>query len=335
MADPSLTVSPEALVMDLVIAKIKTHVVATFAELGIADHLADRPMSVNELAQITHADEGCLNRLLRTAAALHVLDESANGRYALTPAGKLLRSDARGSMRGLAILFGSEFHGKAWDRLTDAVKTGNGAFSLAFGMTLFEYLGQTPALAAKFDEGMTASSIAQSQAVADAYDFSSIARLVDVGGGHGTLLATILKRYPNMRGVLVERPAVAAAARNLLDEAGVSERVEITVSDIFTHVPNGGDAYIMKRIIHDWDDVHAVQILRSCREAMNPKGRVLVIDAVIKESDTAIYAKLLDIEMMVLSPSGRSARRRSSASSCRRRHSISNASSRRHRRFRS
>jgi hypothetical protein len=291
--------------MDLVLAKIKTHVVATFAELGIADLLAHGPKAADELAQMTCTDQESLYRLLRMLTALHIVDELAVGRYALTPAGALLRSDLPGSMRGLAVLFGSQFHGNAWGHLTDSVKTGESAFRHAFGMTLFEYLGQNPTLAAAFDEGMTASSIAQSRAVADAYDFSGIETLTDVGGGHGTLLTTILKAYPTMRGVLVERPPVAAAAGKVLDAAGVSERVDVQAVDFFDHVPKGADAYIMKRIIHDWHDARAVQILRNCRNAMNPQGRVLVVDAVIDESDNALYAKLLDIEMLVLSPSGR------------------------------
>jgi hypothetical protein len=218
----SPAVSPDAHVIDLVIAKIKTYALSVFAELGIADLLANGPKSAGELAEATGTHAPSLHRLLRTLAGLHIVVASDLDVYSLTNAGHLLRSDMPGSMRGIAMMFGSEFHTKAWTHLTHSVTTGEPAFDHAFAMSLFEYLEQHPDVAAVFDEGMTASSAAQSQAVVEAYDFSGIGTLVDVGGGHGTLLATILKRHPSMKGVLFERPQVAAGAGRIFDTAGAS-----------------------------------------------------------------------------------------------------------------
>lgn len=296
---------PAAHVMDLVIAKIKTHVLSVFAELGLADLLANGPKSAGELAETTGTHAPSLHRLLRTLAGLHIVVESRPGVYGLTPAGHLLRSDVPGSMRGIAMMFGSEFHAKAWGHLTHSITTGEPAFDHAFAMPLFAYLEQHPDVAAAFDDGMTASSAAQSQAVVDAYDFSSIGTLVDVGGGHGTLLATVLRRHPSLKGVLFERPQVATGAGRVFEAAGVRDRVEVRSGDFFAEVPAGGDAYIMKRIIHDWDDARAAQLLRNCRAAMVHGGKVLVVDAVIDEGPGALYGKLLDMEMLVLTPYGK------------------------------
>jgi hypothetical protein len=302
---PSPTVSPDAEVMELVVAKIKTHAVGVFAQLGLADLLADGPQSARKLAERTGTHAPSLNRLLRTLAALNVVSEPGPGVYGLTSVGQLLRSDVSGSMRGIATMFGSEFHARAWGCLTHSVSTGEPAFDRVFKMPIFEYLEKNPELAAAFDEAMTSSSAAQSRAVAEAYDFSGIGTLVDVGGGHGTLLATILKDNPALRGVLLELPHVADGAGRVFREAGVHDRVQVMSGDFLENVPAGGDAYVMKRILHDWDDERAAKLLGNCRAAMAPDGRVLVVDAVIDDSPGSLYGKLLDMEMLVLTPYGK------------------------------
>jgi hypothetical protein len=156
-----------------------------------------------------------------------------------------------------------------------------------------------------FDEAMTSSSAAQSHAVVEAYDFAGIRRFVDVGGGHGTLLATILEQHPTMHGVLFELPHVAAGAGDLFDAAGVRDRVEVVGGDFLEGVAAGADAYIMKRIIHDWDDDRAIRLLGNCRAAMAPAGRVLVVDCVIDDTPASVFAKMLDIEMLALAPHGK------------------------------
>ena len=295
---------PQTLIVDMVLAKIKTHALGVFAELRIADLLVDGPRPADALAAQTAAHGPSLYRLLRLLAGLGVLSETAPGMFALTSAGQFLRSDVPGSLRGIAAMFGGELHSRAWARLNHSVATGEPAFDHVFGTSLFTYLETDPASAAMFDEAMTSSSAAQAEAVVAAYDFSGITRLVDVAGGHGTLLATILKVNPSLRGVLFEMPHVAAGAGPVFDEAGLRDRVEIVGGDFLDRLPDGADAYIMKRIIHDWDDERAATILRNCRIAMAPGGRVLVVDAVLDDSPESIYGKLLDIEMLVLSPFG-------------------------------
>jgi len=201
-------------------------------------------------------------------------------------------------------MFGGELHTRGWARLNHSVMTGEPSFDRVFGQPIFEYLTANPSDAAMFDEAMTSSSAAQSQAVVDAYDFSGIGTLVDVAGGHGTLLATIMQAYPGLQGVLFELPHVTAGAGPAFAEAGVRDRVEIVSGDFLAGVPTGADAYIMKRIIHDWDDERAAQILGHCRAALAPGGRVLIVDAVLNDDSDSLYGKMLDIEMLALSPYG-------------------------------
>ena len=299
-------VPPPALqIADMVLAKIKTHSLGVFAELRIADLLAGEPRSLKALAGATGAHAPSLGRLLRLLAALGVVAEADAGLYRLTEAGQFLRSDVPGSLRGIAAMFGGEVHSRAWARLNHSVMTGAPAFDTVFGMPIFEYLATDPNAAAMFDDAMTSSSVAQAEAVVDTYDFSGISRLVDVAGGHGTLLATILQRYPSLSGVLFELPHVAAGTGRVFDDAGVRDRVEIVSGDFLEEVPSGADAYIMKRIIHDWDDDRAATILGNCRVAMAPSGRILVVDAVLDESPSSLYGKMLDIEMLALTPHGK------------------------------
>ena len=296
---------PQLQIVDLVFAKVKTHALGVFAELRIADLLADGARSVEALAEASGAHAPSLGRLLRLLAALDVVCEADPGTYGLTEAGSLLRSDAPGSLRGIAAMFGGELHSRAWACLNHAVRTGETAFEHVFGMELFEYLQGDPEAAAMFDEAMTSSSAAQAQAVVNAYDFAGIGRIIDVGGGHGTLLVTILRSHPTLRGVLFELPHVAAGAGSRFDEAGVRDRADVVSGDFVEGVTPGADAYIMKRIIHDWDDDRAARILANCRAALAPGGRVLVVDCVVDDRPESLYGKMLDIEMLALAPHGK------------------------------
>ena len=297
--------SPQQTIGDLVFAKVKTHALGVFAELRIADLLADGPRSAEALAQAAGAHAPSLSRLLRVLAALDVVSEPAPGTYALTDAGQLLRSDTPGSMRGIAAMFGGELHSRAWACLNHSVRTGETAFDRVFGATLFEYLQRDAVAAAMFDEAMTSSSAAQSRAVVEAYDFAGIRQIVDVGGGHGTLLAAILEATPGLTGVLFDLPHVAAGAGPRFDAAGVRDRVQVVSGDFLEGVPSGADAYIMKRIIHDWDDDRATRILANCRAALAPGGRVLVVECVIDDRPESLFGKMLDIEMLALAPLGK------------------------------
>lgn len=299
------TVPPQLQIAEPIFAKVKTHTLGVFAELRIADLLADGPRSAESLAAQARAHGPSLDRLLRVLAALGVAAEDGRGGYGLSEAGQFLRSDVPGSLRAIAAMFGGELHSRAWACLNHSIRTGETAWEHVFGEPLFAYLQGDPEAAAMFDEAMTSSSAAQSQAVVAAYDFSGIGTLVDVGGGHGTLLATILGQTPTLKGVLFELPHVADGAGAVFEAAGVRDRVEVVGGDFLESVTAGADAYIMKRIIHDWDDARAASILRNCREAMAPGGRVLVVDCVIDDSPSSVYAKMLDIEMLALAPHGK------------------------------
>ena len=297
--------STTQMVGDLIFAKVKTHALGVFAELKIADLLADGLRSTDDLAQAAGAHAPSLYRLLRVLAALDIVSEAGPGTFALTEAGQLLRSDTPGSMRGIAAMFGGELHTRAWACLNHSVRTGEPAWDHVFGKPLFEYLQGDAESAAMFDEAMTSSSAAQAQAVVEAYDFAGIQRIVDVGGGHGTLLASILQRYPTLRGVLFELPQVAAGAGPRFEAAAVQDRVEVVSGDFLQNVAVSADAYIMKRIIHDWDDDRAARILSNCRAALAPGGRVLVVECVVDDSPESLFGKLLDIEMLALAPYGK------------------------------
>jgi O-methyltransferase domain len=271
------------------------------AELGIADQLSDGARTVQELAAATGAHPDALARCLRALASVGVFAEDRTGAYSNTPLSATLRQDAPVSLRGMAKLAGLPGVLRGWDAFTDAVR-GDGArtaWELAHGIPLFEYLAANPADAAVFQEGMTAFSAIEAQAAADAYDFSSIDTLVDVGGGHGLLLATILAANPCLSGALFELPFVLHGARELLAEHGVADRCATIAGDFFEAVP-AADAHILKNIVHDWDDERALAILRNCRAATHDRGRVLIVQEALPPGNTPSFGKLLDLQMLVI-----------------------------------
>jgi hypothetical protein len=215
----------------------------------------------------------------------------------------VLRSNARPSLRGFAIMGGLEMISRTWDHLEYSVRTGKPAVEEIYGKPVFEYLQENPQDAQIFNEGMTAISTIDSPPVADAYSFAGIHSLVDVAGGHGLLLATILQRNPQMKGALYEIPSVIAGARQG-PLAPVMDRCTLLTGDMFTSMPAGYDAYIMKHIIHDWPDDVCVKILTGCRKGVNPGGKLLVADSVIQPGNDPDFGKILDLEMLLL-PGGR------------------------------
>jgi hypothetical protein len=291
-------------VLRLLTAKWISQAVSVCAELGIADILKNGPQSPTEIATVAGASEHAVFRLCRTLASLGLLS-SEGQRFALTESGQYLRSDVPGSLRGLARFFGHDATWRPWGKLAYSVRTGKPAFDHVFGVPTFEHLSRDVEAAAIFNEAMTSVSTIDAKAVVDAYDFSSIRTLVDVGGGYGLLLATALTANPNMRGVLFELPHAIDGAATLLKREGVANRCELRSGDFFQSVPEGGDAYALKRVIHDWDDDRALQILRNCHRVMRASGRLLVIDCVIRPGDEPDSAKLLDLEMLVLTSGGR------------------------------
>jgi hypothetical protein len=262
--------------------------------------LKDGPRDCDELARANQVDATALYRVLRALASAGVFAEVSGRRFALTPSAEFLRSDVQGSLRAVATMAGEEWTWRPWGELYHCVETGERSFDRVFGMPPFAYLAQNPAAAAIFDEAMTGWSMQNSRAVAAAYDFSGIGTLTDVGGGHGYLVATILKANPSLRGVLYETPEVCAGARSRLAAEGLADRCRVAAGDFFASVPDGADACILKSVIHDWDDARAMTILRNCRGAVGPGGRVLLAEMVIPPGNDPHVGKLLDLEMLVM-----------------------------------
>ena len=281
--------------------------IGAFARLGVADALAEGPSTPAELAARLGADQRSLARLLEATLEAGLFEAQGDGRYALTPLGRLLRGDVEGSLRRLAIVSTDEWRWRAYGHLAHAVRTGEPGFVPAHGCRFWEYLAGHPAEAASFNETMSRISAARDAVLAGAYDFGDVQRLVDVGGGHGGLLCAVLARHPHLQGVVFDLPGVAAGARERLLEAGLAERCEVVAGDFLEAVPTGGDAYLLSWILHDWDDETALRILRNCRAAMKDDARLLVVELVVPAADDPVPApgvtrlvKQTDLEMLAV-----------------------------------
>src|SRR5215210_121322 len=207
-------------------------------------------------------------------AGLGIFAETSDGRFELTPLAQTLRSDAPGSLRGLALLYGDEWLWDTYGRTSYSVTTGLPAFDLVHGQAFFEYLHLHPEAASTFDRAMTAFSEQESAAILASYDFSDAKNVVDVGGGQGALLAAILNAHPRAHGILFDQGTVVERARDLMVEGGVADRCLIVPGDFFEAVPGGGDVYVLKSVLHDWDDARSTAILKNCRDVMGPGSRL-------------------------------------------------------------
>lgn len=303
-AGPEQAAPPDVALAQLVFGKCVSMAISVAAKLRIADKLAAGPRSAADLARETGAHAPSLYRLLRALAGVGVFAEDADGRFRLTPMAEYLRTGVPGSLRGVADYCGSDWSWRAWGHLLDSVRTGETAFDRVFGEPCFDYLAKHPEDSAVFNEGMTGFSSMVAPAVAEAYDFSKFGTVVDVGGGHGILLTTILKSFPTVRGVVFDAPHVVEGATEPIRAAGLADRCRTEGGDFFRVVPAGGDAYLMKHIIHDWPDDKATTILKNCRKAVNPGGKLLLVEIVIKPGNEPDVGKIIDLEMLVL-PSGR------------------------------
>jgi hypothetical protein len=269
------------------------------AKLGLADLLIDGAHSAEELATATQTLAGPLYRVLRALASVGIFSEVAPSRFALTPLAELLRSDTPDSMRALAIMYAEE-QSRAWDDVLHSVRTGQPAFEHAFGMPYFEYFATHPEASHVFNEAMVGWTSQVVEAVAAAYDFSPFTSVVDVGGGHGALLAAILTVTPAARGILFDLPHVVEGAGPFLTAAGVAERCTLVGGDFFGEIPSGADAYLLAQILHDWDDAQSVAILRQVRQAMPDHGKLLVVELTLPEGDAPAFGKWMDLHMLVL-----------------------------------
>jgi hypothetical protein len=291
--------SPQAVMARLLTGYWIAQAIHVAAQLGLADLLKDGPKAVAHLAEATGAHARSLYRLLRALASEGVFAEDEQGRFALTPLAECLRSDVPNSQRSMAIMNGEE-HYLAWGELLYSVQTGQNAFEKLYGQPVFQYLASHPRQARIFDEGMVGVHGAETKAMLDAYDFRGIGTLVDIGGGNGSLLAATLQRHPSLRGIVFDRPDVIERARANIKAAGLDNRCSMIGGNFFETVPPGGDAYLMRHIIHDWNDEQSRTILRSCRKVMPPSGKLLLVESVIPAGNEPCFAKLLDLTMLVI-----------------------------------
>lgn len=301
---PTETPPPPAQLMGLLAGSWVAQAISVAATLGVADAMAKGPTPVAALAAATKANPDALGRLLRSLASVGVFTETAPGTFGLTPVAALLKSGP-GSMRAMATFLGAPFHTKLVGDLLECVRTGTPAAARVLGAPFFDFLAEDPAAAKTFDEAMTANSGPEVEGVLAAYDFKPLTGTVcDVAGGHGSFLVAILKSAPHLRGLILDLPYVVEPAKAALAAAGLASRTEVVAGDFFARVPPA-ETYVMKHIIHDWDDARCVTILRCCRAAMRGAGRVLVVDAVIPPGDVPHPGKFLDIEMLLATEGGR------------------------------
>lgn len=275
---------------------IDTTAVMAAAQIGVADVLAGGPLTPAEAAAALSVDEGALARLLRVLTGTGVVASEAGGRFGLGPDGHLLRSDVPGSLRPLLRTMGGKI-GRSIFEAQHTVRTGTPAFDHLYGSPPFTYLAGHPGEAAVFNASMAAFGEAFATPAVDAYDFTGVGELVDVGGGHGQLTFEILRRHPGLQAVIYDSPATAAEALPKIEAAGLAGRCRAVGGDFFTEVPPG-DCYTLRWVIHDWDDDRAAAILACCRRAVRPAGRLLLFEVVMPEGDAPHPAKSLDYMML-------------------------------------
>jgi hypothetical protein len=269
------------------------------AKVRIADALSDGPKSCEAIAAATGTTPHSLSRLLRALCSLRVIAAAEDGRFVLTALGRPLQAEGPGSLRAMVLTLG-EIHDDAWGALTHCIRTGAPAFPQVFGAPLFDHLDRNRDAGRTFHEAMTNLAALISQAVLLVYDFAGIQVLVDVGGGYGQFLTDILTVYPEMRGILVDTPAVIGEARIHLEGQPSAPRCALVPGNLLEPLPRGGNLYLLSGVIHDWDDDDAIKILDHCRRAMAPDGKVLVVETILPARDESAFGALLDLNMLVM-----------------------------------
>jgi hypothetical protein len=271
--------------------------ICTIGELGVSDHIkAGAPQSIKTLARLTGTHERSLYRLLRFTASYGVFRETGDREFDHTPLSEALSTDAAGSFRPATRMFHRMF--KGWDGLDHSIRTGEAGAVKVFGEPMFDYIGRNPELAPLFDAGMTAFHGHETQAMLDAYDFSEIRTLADIGGGNGLLIAAVLQRYPQLHGVLFDLGHVVGRAHSGLAALGLEQRCSVVEGNFFEAIPAGADAYLLRHIIHDWTDAQSVQILSNCRKVIPAHGRLLLVEFTVSAANQPSLGK--DVDMMML-----------------------------------
>ena len=302
MTDPAPAPAPQEVVMQTVFGFMASKALTVAAELGVADALADGPVYYTDLAAAVGADQRALHRLLRLLSSVGIFAEPEPGLFALNSAAELIRKDHPESMRDMAVMITADSHWGPWSKLGETVRTGESGPQHAFGTDIFTWF-QQPENAEQweiFNAAMTSFSQGIGEQVAAAMDFSGFRTIVDIGGGHGHLLRKILEAAPDSKGVLFDLPGVVEGA----DAEALGERVGIVGGNFFERVPEEGDAYVLKHIIHDWSDEQSVTILRNIAAAMDPDGRVLIVEIVMPDEGHPHPAKFMDVNMLAMTEGG-------------------------------
>ncbi|MGW2126911.1 methyltransferase [Streptomyces sp. NPDC001758] len=287
--------------LEMVQGAMLSQAVHAAAELRVAEALRDGPLPAERLAERVGAHPETLGRLMRLLASNGVFTERKDGRFALSPMGSALLEDAPMSMRGIAVLMGHPVHWEDWSHFVDAVRTGEPSLPKLRGMTAFEFMEAKPEYGEVFMKGMGAMSSTETEPIVAAYDFSRFGTVVDFCAGRGELLARILQKSPGVRGVLSDPRVAENGAAEHLAEQGVADRCEVVAADLFGPVPEGGDAYVLKHIVHDWPKDRALEILRNVRASMRPDGRLLLMEMVVPDKPNSAHSsKLVDLWLMLL-----------------------------------
>jgi hypothetical protein len=278
------------------------------AKLNLADYMQKGPVSSKDLSQLTHTDPRALYRLLRVLVAVGAVKPTPSGDFELTELGRTLATNAPNSLRSWAVFRGEPFYQQCWDEIVESIRSGKPVWEKVHGSSMFEYLSKHPEHSATFDAAMTESSKYVGPALVKYFDFSKLRTVVDVGGGNVTLLAHVLKANSNVQGILFDLPHVTQAANSYLSSEGVASRCKVIGGSFLEYVPPGGDAYVLKWIVHDWNDEDCLNILENCRKAMRPDAKLLLLERIMPSLEATdstgggdlIFAALDDLEMLVI-----------------------------------
>ena len=294
------TVPPPVAILRIIRGFWLSRAVYVAAKLGLPDLVANGPTTAEELAAATSAHAPSLYRILRALASEGIFVEDEAGRFALTPVASALQTDVPHSLRAMATTELGEEHYPAWGDALYSVKTGGIAFNHRFKMNVWEFFAKNPENARIFNDAMTDLTAVVNKALLKAYDFSSFGRIVDVGGGHGGLMISLLQANPGLKGVVFDSPQVAEGAKRQIELQGLTSRCDAVGGDFFQFVPGGGDAYLLKWILHDWNDEQSATILTKCRRVMAQAGRLLLVEAVMPKRNDPGFPKFMDLNMLVM-----------------------------------
>ncbi|UFJ40741.1 acetylserotonin O-methyltransferase [Brevibacillus humidisoli] len=291
---------PGEMLFQMILGSWIAQAIHVAAKLGIADLVKEGPQSCEYLASESDCHAPTLYRLLRALSSVGIFEEKGEGVYGPSEMSRLLESDSPGSLRNSAIMYGEEWHRRAWSHLLYSVQTGEPAFTHLHQMNFFDYLAKNEEATQVFSAAMTSISETMNPLIAQNYDFADCRLLVDVGGGHGSLMAAILQAHPHLRGIVYDQPLVADGAKRFLQSAGLDDRCDVQPGSFFESIPAGADTYLLKFVIHDWPDESALTILSNCRKAMSAGANLLLVEQVLLPDSESTQAKWTDLEMLVM-----------------------------------